>query len=66
METFLVTFIVMMLFIAAMSVGVMFKRAPIKGSCGGVGRIKGVQCEGCSAGGCEKKKAVTEPWPEDK
>jgi len=48
MGIFLVTFVVMLLFIAAMSIGVMFKRSPIKGSCGGLGKITGIKCEGCT------------------
>ena len=36
---FVVTFLVFMTIIAAMSVGVMAGRAPISGSCGGVGKL---------------------------
>ena len=36
---FVVTFLVFMVIIAAMSVGVMAGRAPISGSCGGVGKL---------------------------
>lgn len=45
---FLVTFAVFALIIAAMAVGVMAGRAPISGSCGGIGRL-GIEqkCEIC-------------------
>ena len=36
---FVVTFLVFMAIIAAMSVGVIAGRAPISGSCGGVGKL---------------------------
>ena len=36
---FLVTLIAFVTIVAAMAVGVMAGRAPIKGSCGGVGRL---------------------------
>ncbi len=44
----LVVFGVMLLFMAAMAVGVMFGRQPIQGSCGGVGKfgLSG-ECEFC-------------------
>ena len=36
---YIITFAVFMLIVAAMAVGVMAGRAPISGSCGGVGRL---------------------------
>lgn len=36
---FLVTFVAFAVIVAAMAVGVMAGRAPISGSCGGVGRL---------------------------
>ena len=39
MELFLITFLVMAAVIAAMSVGVIAGRGPIKGSCGGIGAL---------------------------
>ncbi|MDV7338819.1 (Na+)-NQR maturation NqrM [Terasakiella sp. A23] len=39
MQIFLFTFGVVVLVIAAMAVGVMFKRKPIQGSCGGLNAI---------------------------
>lgn len=50
MQTLIITFLVMLGFIAIMAVGVLFGRAPIKGSCGGVGQAlgeKGYVCELC-------------------
>ncbi len=49
--TMLLSFAVIGLAIAAMSVGVMARRAPIKGSCGG---LNGEGCELCS-GTCPEK-----------
>ena len=37
--TFLVTLIVFVMTVAAMSVGVIFGRSPITGSCGGLGAV---------------------------
>ncbi|WP_439135187.1 (Na+)-NQR maturation NqrM [Pseudomaricurvus sp.] len=37
MQTFILTLVVLLLFVAAMSVGVLMGRKPLKGSCGGVG-----------------------------
>lgn len=54
MEIFLLTFIVMLAAIAGMAIGVMFKRAPIRGSCGGLNRIQGAGCV-CSEP-CERRK----------
>ena len=40
--------------IAAMSIGVMSGRKPIKGSCGG---LNGGKCEICSGARCKKSKS---------
>ena len=48
MELFLITFLVMAAIIAAMSIGVIAGREPIKGSCGGMGALGIDQsCEIC-------------------
>lgn len=46
---FIVTFLVFAVIIAGMSIGVIAGRAPISGSCGGVGKILGTpqKCEIC-------------------
>lgn len=51
MEIFWITLGVFLGVVAAMSVGVIFKRSPIKGSCGGIANIMGES--GCDI--CEKK-----------
>ncbi len=48
----LVTFAVMLAFIAAMAIGVMNGRKPISGSCGGV---NGGGCELCGSGKCQRE-----------
>nr|WP_111641922.1 (Na+)-NQR maturation NqrM [Marinimicrobium alkaliphilum] len=50
MAMFVVTLFVMLLIVTAMSVGVLFGRTPIKGSCGGVGaalKEKDYVCDFC-------------------
>ena len=48
MELFLITFLVMAAIVAAMSIGVIAGREPIKGSCGGMGALGINQsCEIC-------------------
>lgn len=49
--TLLLSFLVVAMAVAAMAVGVMAGRAPIKGSCGG---INGRGCELCS-GTCKRR-----------
>lgn len=39
MTTFLVIFIILLLVITLMSIGIIFKRKPISGSCGGLGNV---------------------------
>jgi hypothetical protein len=54
MTTLLLSFVVILLVIAGMSLGVMNGRRPISGSCGGIG---GGGCELCTGNGkCRKKK----------
>ena len=54
MGTFLLVLFIVVLLVAAMSVGVMFGRKPISGSCGGIGAL-GISssCEIC--GGSTEK-----------
>jgi hypothetical protein len=58
MSTFLAVFVVMLLIVAAMAVGVMFGRQPIKGSCGGMAAV-GMEAE-CDVCGGDKVKCDTE------
>lgn len=51
--TTILAFFIIALVIAAMSVGVMAGRKPIKGSCGG---LNGGGCELCSGDRCRKTK----------
>ncbi|THF67480.1 (Na+)-NQR maturation NqrM [Pseudothauera nasutitermitis] len=49
MTIYLLTFLIIALLIVAMAVGVLAGRAPIAGSCGGLGKL-GLECDM----GCEK------------
>jgi hypothetical protein len=62
MGTFLITFFAFMLFVAAMAVGVIVSNKKIKGSCGGLNNVDGLEgdCLLCSNKTCEKKKQVVE------
>ncbi|WP_210396422.1 (Na+)-NQR maturation NqrM [Motiliproteus sediminis] len=60
METLIITFVVMLLVIAATSVGVMFGRSPIKGSCGGVGAALGEKDYTCPICGDDPNKCEKE------
>ena len=56
MSMIIVSFLVLLLIVAGMSIGVLFGRRPISGSCGGVGAALGEKdytCEIC--GGDEAK-----------
>lgn len=60
MQTILLVFIIMGLAILAMAIGVIFKRKPISGTCGGLNAI-GLQgeCEICGGNGqkCEENSS---------
>lgn len=53
MTTFFISLLVISLFMLALGLGVVFGRAPIRGSCGGVNGAGG--CELCS-GTCPRRK----------
>ena len=55
LETFLITFIVLVVVILAMAVGVIFSNKELKGSCGGLGKVMGEDCMFC-----EKKEECDE------
>jgi hypothetical protein len=56
MSTMIASFVLILLAVAAMAVGVLFGRTPIRGSCGGVG---GGGCAACT-GRCESSAAVND------
>ena len=55
---FVISFLVFALIIAAMAVGVMAGRAPIKGSCGGIGAV-GID-QSCDLCGGDPQRCETE------
>ena len=44
---FIITAAVLGLFILVMSLGVLMGKDPLKGSCGGLGKVMGSECEIC-------------------
>ncbi len=61
MTAFLISILVFAMALLAMSVGVLFGREPIRGSCGGVmGR-----CALCSGSGSCKKKGAAAATPDE-
>lgn len=64
MATILLSILIALLAFAGMAVGLMFKREPIKGSCGGMGAMMGG--EGCAVCGgdqvkCPRRDAEVQP-----
>lgn len=57
MTTFIIVFTMLMLAGAAMAIGVIFGRKPIKGSCGGLGAVGVERACGCK-GVCENDQAA--------
>lgn len=47
MQIFLLTLCLMLLSVAGLAVGLLFGRAPIRGSCGGLACDDGANCEAC-------------------
>ncbi len=60
MVTFILAFLILLLAIGGLALGVLAGRAPIKGSCGGLACIKGINCGVCKARSLRKKEA--EQW----
>jgi uncharacterized protein len=56
MQTFILTLVVLLLFVIAMSVGVLMGRKPLKGSCGGVGAALGEEDYVCDLCGGDPNK----------
>lgn len=52
LTTLLITFVVLLAAIGAMSIGVIHGRKPISGSCGG---LNNGGCELCGAGECQRE-----------
>lgn len=60
MGTFLLVLLIVILLVAAMSIGVMFGRKPISGTCGGIGALGiSTSCEICG-GNTQKCKEENE------
>ncbi|HEX9586108.1 MAG TPA: hypothetical protein VGB36_16545 [Gammaproteobacteria bacterium] len=60
MITFIGSFVLIVLAVASMAVGVVFRRAPIRGSCGGVAGGGCAACTGkCEAGDGTVKAAAS-------
>lgn len=60
MEIFIVAFVVMLLLVAAMSIGVLMGKKPISGSCGGMSALgMEVACDVCGGDKtkCDKEEA---------
>ena len=65
MSIFIVTFVIMILFVIAMAIGVLFGRPAIKGSCGGLNQVGlAGSCSGACSNvereSCAKRKAEIE------
>lgn len=56
MAVFLVVLVAMLLVVAGMSVGVIFGRKPLTGSCGGVGKALGEKDYSCELCGGDEQK----------
>jgi hypothetical protein len=52
MQTFILSLILILASVAGLAVGVIFKRAPLRGSCGGVACGDGISC------GCQRAEQV--------
>ncbi|WP_185803157.1 (Na+)-NQR maturation NqrM [Pontivivens nitratireducens] len=47
MYTFILALAVLLLAVSGLAIGVLFGRAPIKGSCGGLACHPGIDCKSC-------------------
>lgn len=50
MGTFVLTFVIFLLAGGGLALGVLFGRAPLRGSCGGLACHKAISCDACQAG----------------
>lgn len=60
MQIFIITLVVLLLFVVAMSVGVLLGGKPLKGSCGGVGAALGEEDYTCDLCGGDPNKCDEE------
>lgn len=60
MQLFIITFVFLLIIVAGMSVGVIFGRKPLKGSCGGVGAALGEEDYVCDLCGNDPNKCEEE------
>ena len=62
MATFIASFIILLLVVAAMAVGVLFSNRQIRGTCGGLNNIQGLEsaCEMCTKP-CEERQKALQP-----
>lgn len=60
MELFFVSFVIIGLSLIGMAVGVIMKRAPIKGSCGGLNNVEGLENDCPVCGGDQNKCESTQ------
>ena len=59
MGYFVATFAIMIISITGMALGVILSQKPLKGSCGGLGKIMGEKCQFCEKKGeCQKKTSA--------
>lgn len=61
--TFIAVFAVLMLVVIGMGIGVIFGRAPLKGSCGGLGNVGVERACGCTDV-CANEQGQTPPHPD--
>ena len=68
MTMILASLIVMLVFVGMMSIGVMFGRKPLKGSCGGIGAALGEKDYVCELCGDDESKCeeINAPKTEEK
>ncbi|WP_306258945.1 (Na+)-NQR maturation NqrM [Pararhizobium sp. IMCC21322] len=56
METLVFAFVILLVSMGGLALGAMAGRKPIKGSCGGLACVKGIDC-----GACRAKRTLEEP-----
>lgn len=57
MQIFLITFFILALAFFGMSLGVLLNKRELKGSCGGLSNIPGLESDCSCSSPCEKRKA---------